>query len=655
MDLYYPENLYNDAKIKKHNFKPSRPNERIIDEVQKHRKTLKALEERLKFEELISRLSATFLNLPLNEIDNEINTALRDITNFLHLGRSYIYEIIEEENTFKQTYGYNSSGVKSMPSYVNENIFPWVASEIMSGKIVNITGVHDVPEESPVDKENYLKLSLKNEIVIPMSVEGKIAGALTLAIDKEDFSWPEPLVKQLILIGQIIATAINRRKSEEKNRKLREELFQVTRCITMGELSASLTHELNQPLCSIMTDAETGLRFISGSKTDIDEVRNILEDIISATKRASDVITGLRGMFKKEEKKFKILNINELIKKSLNLVYGTIALRNIKINMQLLSEPVSIYGDDIKLQQVIINLILNGSDSMANVTGEKREMLVGAEMADEDNMKLFVRDRGNGIKKEEIDKIFLPFYTSKSGGMGMGLFIAKSIIEEHNGKLWAENNPDSGATFYLTIPSVKEKEGGPVIYIVDDDLMVIKSIERLLKSEGYRIKSFTSGVDFLKEGYYEKQSCILLDVSMPSMSGLELQENLKDLHIDIPVIFISGQNDMSAGVQAIKNGALDFLCKPFKNKELLRSIHRAIEKNVKFHEEKEKTEKTEEKFRRLTLRESEIFHLITSGMLNKQIANKLGITEHTVKMHRKHIMKKLEVTSLADLIRMSEK
>ncbi|MEQ8192345.1 MAG: response regulator, partial [Candidatus Eremiobacterota bacterium] len=613
--------------------------------------TMQLLEERLKFEELISRLSAGFLNLSFNEIDNAIKNALREVTEFLHLDRSYIYEVIEEENTFRQTCGYNSPGVRVMPSWVNEKTFPWVASEILSGRIVNIAGLKDVPEDAPVDKENYLKLSLKNEIVLPMSVEGKIAGAITLAIDKEAFSWPEPLVKQLILIAHIIASALSRRKNEEKNRKLREELFQVTRCITMGELSASLTHELNQPLCSIMTDAETGLRFISGSKPDVDEIRTILEDIISATKRASNVITGLKGMFKKEEKKFKILDINEVFINSINLLHSTIAIKCIKINMKFPSEPLYIYGDNVKLQQVIINLILNASESMDNSSGEYREILIGTEKIDNEHIKIFIRDRGHGIKEGEKDKIFLPFYTGKSGGMGMGLSITKSIIEEHNGKVYAENNPDRGATFYFILPLVKEKEEGAVVYIVDDDLMVRKSIERLLKSEGYRLKSFISAVDFLKEETYEKHSCILLDVSMPSMSGLELQEQFKELNINIPVIFISGQNDMASGVQAIKNGALDFLCKPFKNMELLKVIQKAMEKNTTSREEKEKIEKREENFKKLTVREEEIFNLVVSGMLNKQIANKLGITEHTVKMHRKHIMKKLDASSLADLIR----
>lgn len=556
-------------------------NEKLIKEVEEHRKTLKQLEERLKFEELISRLSAGFLNLPLNQIDYEINNALRDITELLGLGRSYIYEIIEEENTFKLTYGYNSPGVKPMPSYVNENHFPWVATQIYSGNIVNVTCLEDVPENSPADRESYIKLSLINELVLPMSAEGEKVGAFTLAIDKEDFFWPETLVKQLILTGNIIATAIHRRKNEEKNRKLREELLQVTRWFTMGELSASVTHELNQPLCSILTNAETGLRFISSSKVDINEIRNILEDIVFAAHRADSVIKSLKSMFKKEEKKFKILNLNEIIKTSFNLVKGNTAIRGIKTSLKLLPDELTISGDEVKLQQVIINLILNGVDAMA--VSEKKEILIGTEM-DKDNITVFVRDRGEGIK--EKDKIFLPFYTTKPEGMGMGLSITKTIIEEHQGKLWAENNPDGGSTFYFTIPAVKEKKEGTLLYFIDDDVMIRKSIERFLKSEGYRVKSFNSGEDFLKEEFYEESSCLILDVSLPSLSGLELQEKLKELNIDLPIIFISGQNNTSDSVQAIKNGALDFLCKPFKNKELLKAVRRAINANISSLEEK---------------------------------------------------------------------
>ena len=183
--------------------------------------------------------------------------------------------------------------------------------------------------------------------------------------------------------------------------------------------------------------------------------------------------------------------------------------------------------------------------------------------------------------------------------------------------------------------------------------MVRKSITRFLKSEGYRIKSFASGEDFLKEKYYEEPSCIILDVNLPSISGLELQEKLKSLKVFLPIIFISGENSISDSVKAIKNGGFDFLCKPFKNKDLLRTVDRALNVNMNNKRERERIKKLASLFNKLTVREKEIFQLITSGLLNKQAAIKLKITEHTIKMHRRNIMKKMKAESLAELIKMS--
>ena len=425
--------------------------EKIGSEIKiiEYEKALKELEERLKFEELISRLSARFLNLPASKINSEINNALKDITVLLDMGRSSIHEIIEEDNSFILNFGYSIPGVEPMPSFITEAHFPWAASQISIGHIINVSCVEDIPPEYTIDIENYLKYCLKNELTVPMQIEGVTVGGLNLAIDKEDFFWPEELKKQLILLGNIIASAIGRRNAEERNRKLKEELLQVTRWVTIGELSASVTHELNQPLCSIITNAETGLRFISGSKVDVDEVNSILEDIASAAHRADSVIKSLRKMFTRKEDKFKKMSIDKIINSSFELVKGNISIRGIRVSMELLEQESFILGDEVKLQQVIINLIINGIEAMSGIKREEKEMIIGTEKNDENNIRIFVKDRGKGIKKIDFNKIFLPFYTTKPCGMGMGLSIVKTIIEEHNGELKAENNPDEVLHFLL--------------------------------------------------------------------------------------------------------------------------------------------------------------------------------------------------------------
>jgi FixJ family two-component response regulator len=198
-------------------------------------------------------------------------------------------------------------------------------------------------------------------------------------------------------------------------------------------------------------------------------------------------------------------------------------------------------------------------------------------------------------------------------------------------------------------------EAKPVIFVVDDDASVRKSLLRLLGSHGLTVETFDSAEQFLKREPYNGTGCIILDVRMPGLSGIALHDELARTDYHVPVIFITGHGDIPMGVEAMKKGASDFLPKPFEESQLLDAVNRALEKSAHDRADRTEAERARMRIDRLTPREREVLPYIIAGMLNKQIAFKLDIAEKTIKVHRGHIMEKLGVDSVVELVRFAAK
>jgi len=198
-------------------------------------------------------------------------------------------------------------------------------------------------------------------------------------------------------------------------------------------------------------------------------------------------------------------------------------------------------------------------------------------------------------------------------------------------------------------------EEKPIVYVVDDDPSVRKALERLLRSAGHEAKTFASAFEFLESDHPDAPGCLVLDIKMPKVSGLELQDRLAEKGISFPIIFITGHGTVPASVKAFKGGAMDFLQKPFKDREILGAVSRGIEKHRRLRQEQKEMETLRSRLENLTPREREVFRFVVTGMLNKQVAFDLGTTEKTIKVHRARVMEKMGAQSLADLVRFAEK
>jgi PAS domain S-box-containing protein len=245
--------------------------------------------------------------------------------------------------------------------------------------------------------------------------------------------------------------------AEEALNRSRSELAHVSSMTTLSALTASIAHEVNQPLSGIMTNAATCLRMLDATPPDIVGARETARRTIRDANRASDVITRLRALFSKREFTLESLDLNEAMREVIALLSNDLQRHRVILQSEFADDLPSISGDRIQLQQVILNLLRNASDAMAAVENRPRQLLIRTEREDGDRVRVSVRDTGVGFDPQSLNKLFGAFYTTKSGGMGIGLFVSRSIIERHQGRLWAESNDGvPGATFSFSIPRTAE-------------------------------------------------------------------------------------------------------------------------------------------------------------------------------------------------------
>jgi PAS domain S-box-containing protein len=293
------------------------------------------------------------------------------------------------------------------------------------------------------------RTSIESETVMRTMAGDRLAVLFTVTFPAEAAGLESVLVS--------IMDVTERNRAQEALHRAQEELAHVARVTTLGELSASIAHEVNQPLAAILTNGQAGLRWLGHDPPDLDEVRGAVKRIVGDADRASEVIRRIRELSRKTAPQKARLDLNEVIKEVLPLVRREMATHRVALQLELAPALPPVLGDRVQLQQVLINLVINAIQAMAPVTGRARTLVIRSRPHDAGQALVEVQDSGVGIDAENLARLFGTFFTTKPDGMGMGLSICRSIIDAHGGEVWVSCNDGPGITVRFTLPSSQER------------------------------------------------------------------------------------------------------------------------------------------------------------------------------------------------------
>jgi PAS domain S-box-containing protein len=540
-----------------------------------------ALEERLRFERLLTDLLGRFATISSEQVDMEISGALKKLLEFFQADRIGLLTYSGDRTSWQITHAAFVEGIRPLPLQddLPKSLFPWVFGKIFDqNEVVSARAIQDLPEEARVDKESLRKWGIRSFLNIPI-ISGGIVHCVTITTDRSELDWPKEYIPRMQLIGNVLFNAVERKKMGESIRRaaqewqttfdsipdiimildrdlrilrhnaaavsffnlppqeiigrhchhlmhgakeppldcpakkslsmrehqeneiydaernawflissdpitdwegqitqivhrikditsqktaeveklaVRRELQRSERLLRMGELTASLAHELNQPLTSILSNARAALRFIETDRLDVEELKEILEDIANDDQRAGEIIRSLRSMFRQEQGEREPVAINPLVREVISLLRGEAVMRNLQVELEFADRLPPVTINKIQVQQVVINLMMNAAESIPDASRE-RTITIRTRRSDKGHVQVAVCDTGSGMDEKDLVRIFEPFFTGKRSGLGMGLSISRSIIETHGGRIWARNNPDKGATFFFDLPVTEDE------------------------------------------------------------------------------------------------------------------------------------------------------------------------------------------------------
>ncbi len=310
-----------------------------------------------------------------------------------------------------------------------------------------------------VDDAYVRRHQVHSVLCLPLFKQTRLVGLIYLENNLASGVFTPARVAVLTLLASEAAISLENarllsehKRDQETLNRLNTDLAHVSRIAAVSALTASIAHEVSQPLSGIITNASASLRMLEADPPNVDRAREVAKRIMRDGTRAAAVVERVRALYSKKEFMLEPLDINEVIREVLALTLGDLQRGRVILQPELADDLPRVTGDRVQLQQVMLNLLRNAFDAMADVDDRPRQLIVGTGRDDGDGVRVTVRDVGVGVDRERMPKLFDPFYTTKSSGMGIGLFISQSIIEGHHGRIWAEPNDGPGVAFSFYIP-----------------------------------------------------------------------------------------------------------------------------------------------------------------------------------------------------------
>jgi len=442
----------------------------LIWERQRRRAAERALHQRLEFETLVSELSSSLTMLGAGDRPSVVQRWLRRLAECLEIDRA---SLLPAPNG-------NAAAGAPLPetAAVAGSAFPGLAESVARGERVRFASLDVLPPALAGDRQALRGNGIEAALAIPLQLHGPVVGGLVL-VSGARRAWPEPLVERLEFVGALLAHVMVRQEAHDHEDEdaardgngktapapgpesgrppIQPDLARFARVRTLGAFALSLAHELNQPLSAILSNAQAARRFLASANPPIDEVRAIIDDIDADDRRAGELIHGMRALLNNHDVEMARIDLNDLLRDVARLVHGDCLLRRIALVLDLEGQLPPVRCDRVQIQQVLLNLILNGFEAMQDTVAVDRRMIIRSR-SDDGRCVISVRDAGSGVPPARFDRLFDQFFSTKPDGLGMGLSMARSIIGSHGGRIWATNNTDLGATFHLALPLAPEQE-----------------------------------------------------------------------------------------------------------------------------------------------------------------------------------------------------
>lgn len=407
----------------------------------------------LDFEDLTAELSAAFVRARDREIDEQLDYWLERIVLALDLDRAVIGEVNAEDGELYTTHQWSRPGLFQVPIGLNvREALPWTAERLLAGELIVLSREEDLPTKADRDLETGRNFGFKSSVMTPLKAGDSVVGGLACGTLVQRRDWSPRLVQRLQMVAQVFANALERKRARLTVQKLNEELRELSRVTLMGELTASLAHELNQPLGAILNNAQASRRLLRAKKIDLKEVRGAVNAIIRDDMRATEIVRNVRTLFKPALDRMAPADPRRLVGDAERIVRADAKTKGITLHTDFPARLPKVRCHRTQIIQVLMNLLLNAFDAISADGAGPRKVDVSGARADSGHVALSVTDTGPGIAPEAIPRIFDSFFSTRTSGMGMGLAIAKSIVENHGGEICARNNPGCGATVEFTLP-----------------------------------------------------------------------------------------------------------------------------------------------------------------------------------------------------------
>ncbi len=416
--------------------------------MQEHRRAEELVRGRLEFEKLLSRLSTAFVPLGSHEMDATFERWVARIGESFEVDRFMV--LLHRGQEVEIAYSWAAPGNAPLhPARVRSD-YPGEVQQILQDQLFVIAQLEAQRAEGV--EPAWIDWAGRS-LTVPLSARGRTTGVVSLVRRCDDLEWPEELVQRLRLVADVLAGALDRKRAEIEADQSRQELAHLLRISTLGVMTTSLAHELNQPLTAILANAQAAQRMLARTPLDLSEIRDALADTIEEDRRAGEIISHLRDMLRKGTGEHAVIDVRAIVGGVARLASSDALIRKVHLQVSLDPATPAMKGDGTQIQQVVLNLLLNALEAAAESPNGERVVVLRSARAADGQVEISVQDTGPGVPDELAERVFEPFFTTRSRGIGMGLSIARSIVTAHGGTIWVENRTGGGAFFRLHLPS----------------------------------------------------------------------------------------------------------------------------------------------------------------------------------------------------------